>query len=80
MEGQTFSGQGLNKKQAQAEAAEAVLRGIYFNKLIDQLAKKGKGIKLIVVLFFNQSNFHVHLCTLASIFNGIQLHNHVVNL
>lgn len=61
MDGQTFSGQGLNKKQAQAEAAETVLRGIYFNKLIDQLAKKGKGkgIKLIVtLLLFNQFNFY----------------------
>lgn len=40
IDGQTFSGQAQSKKLAQQDAAESALRGLYFDKLIDQLVKK----------------------------------------
>ncbi|KAJ1527812.1 hypothetical protein ONE63_007758 [Megalurothrips usitatus] len=40
VDGCLFSGLGPSKKQAQQEAAEAALRGLFFDKMMEQLAKK----------------------------------------
>ncbi|XP_034249313.1 double-stranded RNA-specific editase B2-like [Thrips palmi] len=40
IDGSTFLGQAPSKKLAQQEAAESALRGLYFDKLMDQLVKK----------------------------------------
>ncbi|XP_026281926.1 double-stranded RNA-specific editase B2 [Frankliniella occidentalis] len=43
IDGRTFSGQGISKKQAQQDAAENALKGLFFDKLVDQLMKKDDG-------------------------------------
>ncbi|KAK3929314.1 Double-stranded RNA-specific editase 1 [Frankliniella fusca] len=43
IDAKTFSGQGISKKQAQQDAAENALKGLFFDKLVDQLMKKEEG-------------------------------------